>query len=141
MLQSSLGLRRSAFTLIEILVVVAIIALLIAILLPSLRNAREQGKAAACGTQLREIFKASLMYAHENNDRLPYFGWYDDSYTGAQWWITQIAKGLGGVQLAVVHRRNTRVVAAPHSLLGLKHPDEHLGGLATAHIARYYTHV
>jgi prepilin-type N-terminal cleavage/methylation domain-containing protein/prepilin-type processing-associated H-X9-DG protein len=83
------------FTLIEILVVVAIIALLISILLPSLQKAREQGKAVVCGTSLDSIFKASFMYAQSNKEHLPYFGWYDPSYTRDQWWITQISKGIG----------------------------------------------
>ena len=83
------------FTLIEILVVVAIMALLLSILLPSLSNARAISKATVCGTQLNEIFSASLMYSQANDDRLPYFGWWDRAYTGREWWITQIGKNLG----------------------------------------------
>ncbi|GMU24926.1 MAG: hypothetical protein AMXMBFR13_49970 [Phycisphaerae bacterium] len=45
----------SAFTLIEVMVVVAIIALLAAVLLPSLRLAREQARRAACLSNLRQI--------------------------------------------------------------------------------------
>jgi len=88
--------RRNGFTLIEILVVVAIIALLIAILLPSLRNARELAKATVCGTQLDQIFNASLMYSQGNADRLPFFGgdWsFDD--TEKDWWVSQIARNMG----------------------------------------------
>ena len=44
-----------AFTLIEILVVVAIIALLVAILLPSLQAARESARASICGQHVREL--------------------------------------------------------------------------------------
>src|SRR5262245_10549528 len=44
-----------AFTLVELLVVVAIIALLIAILLPALRGAREQARRAACLANVRTI--------------------------------------------------------------------------------------
>ena len=51
---------RPAFTLIEILVVVAIIALLIAILLPSLANAREAARAAVCESNVSQLLKATI---------------------------------------------------------------------------------
>jgi prepilin-type N-terminal cleavage/methylation domain-containing protein/prepilin-type processing-associated H-X9-DG protein len=86
---------RRAFTLIEVLVVVAIMALLMSILLPSLSGARALSKATVCGTQMNELFKATLMYTQSNDDRLPYFGWYDRSTTGAHWWITQVAPIIG----------------------------------------------
>ena len=55
--------RRSAFTLVELLVVVSIIALLIAILLPSLRKARTQAKDVVCKANLKSIGQAFTMYA------------------------------------------------------------------------------
>jgi prepilin-type N-terminal cleavage/methylation domain-containing protein len=63
-------LRAEGFTLIEVLVVVAIIALLISILLPSLANAREQAKVAVCSANLSQISK-SLMYCFEENKCYP----------------------------------------------------------------------
>ncbi len=63
--------RLRGFTLIEVLVVVAIIALLVAILLPSLNRAREQGKTAVCSTQIRQLMAAALMYTHDYAGRLP----------------------------------------------------------------------
>lgn len=60
-----------AFTLVELLVVVAIIALLIAVLLPSLSHARETAKFTVCGTNLRQIGLAIVIYADENRGFIP----------------------------------------------------------------------
>jgi len=63
--------RSGAFTLIEVLVVVAIIALLVAILLPSLTRAREMAKATVCLTQQHQIGIALRTYANESKGLLP----------------------------------------------------------------------
>ncbi len=63
--------NRTAFTLIEVLVVVAIIALLIAILLPSLSRARDMTKSTLCMTHLKEFGNATSMYLMDHKDVLP----------------------------------------------------------------------
>lgn len=60
-----------AFTLVELLVVVSIIALLISILLPSLRSAREQAKSIKCQGNQKGIMTAVQTYMTEENDWLP----------------------------------------------------------------------
>ena len=62
---------EAAFTLVELLVVVSIIALLIAILLPSLKGARDQAKATLCLSNVRQMGIASAMYSDSNNDYYP----------------------------------------------------------------------
>ena len=57
--------RSTGFTLIELLVVIAIIALLMAILMPSLRRAREQAKASVCQSNLHQW---SLVFSMYDND-------------------------------------------------------------------------
>jgi len=59
------------FTLVELLVVIAVIALLMAILLPALSKAREQGKRAVCMTQIKQLQLAWGLYADDYNEKIP----------------------------------------------------------------------
>ncbi len=66
--------RRSAaagFTLIELLTVIAIIGILAAIFIPTIGAVREKAQRAVDANNLREIVKAAMIYAGDNNDRLP----------------------------------------------------------------------
>lgn len=65
------GRRSRAFTLIEVLVVVAIIALLAAILLPSLRQARARSRQVQCGAYIRQQAMVCMMYANDYRGQLP----------------------------------------------------------------------
>jgi prepilin-type N-terminal cleavage/methylation domain-containing protein/prepilin-type processing-associated H-X9-DG protein len=63
--------RRAAFTLVELLVVIGIIAVLVGLLMPSLTKAREQAKKAQCLSNLKQIGAAVNMYAVENRGQVP----------------------------------------------------------------------
>ncbi len=61
----------NGFTLVELLIIIAIIAIMAAILLPALNKARERGKLAKCTNHLKNIGLAALQYANDNNDYYP----------------------------------------------------------------------
>src|SRR3954470_11600702 len=77
---SSPSKRRQAFTLVELLVVIGIIAVLIGILLPTLGRARERAKTISCASNLRQLFTAARLYSTENKDSFPFgFVWANES--------------------------------------------------------------
>jgi prepilin-type N-terminal cleavage/methylation domain-containing protein/prepilin-type processing-associated H-X9-DG protein len=87
---------RSAFTLVELLVVIAIIAVLIAILLPSLKKARKQAEAVKCMSNIRSLINSTHLYADANQGRFPTaglsHGGEDDTERS---WVEQLAVDYG----------------------------------------------
>lgn len=63
--------QSSAFTLVELLVVVAITALLISMLLPGLRQARELAQSVACSANLRQTTGLMMSYLNDFNNAIP----------------------------------------------------------------------
>ena len=78
---------RSAFTLVELLVVIGIIALLIAILLPALNKARTQAQTTQCLSNLRQLDAALMNYQTDNQGHMwPYY--YGNGGSTAVVWPT-----------------------------------------------------
>ncbi len=104
------GPRTIAFTLIELLVVIAIIAILASLLLPSLAQAKDKGKAALCGNNLRQLILATVMY-DDDHKVLP-IGW-DPSFSSIWYKTLQPYLGRKNTQL-----NTNRVFMCPSSQRG-----------------------
>jgi len=63
--------RRAAFTLVELLVVVAVIAVLVGIIMPTVGGIRRQAKLVACESNEKSLYQACLMFANDHKYYLP----------------------------------------------------------------------
>jgi prepilin-type N-terminal cleavage/methylation domain-containing protein len=76
---------KKGFTLVELLVVISIIAILLAVLIPSMNRAKEAAKRTICGSQQKQIGVALMAYIGDYHDSLPFYGGWDPSWQAPFW--------------------------------------------------------
>jgi len=101
--------RHHAFTLVELLVVIGIIALLISILLPALGRVQRQAKAIKCQSNIRQIVGSLLMYREENK------GWFP-SCSGRGSWINAPQPTADQAQSDWIHWQTKGNPASPRDV-------------------------
>src|SRR5688572_11738693 len=70
-------MKHKAFSIIELLVIIGIMAILIALLLPTIIRTRENARTVQCAAQLRNLGQAFFNYAAQNDGHLPMWsGWH-----------------------------------------------------------------
>ena len=90
-------LRPAGFTLVELLVAVAIVVLLISLLLPSLSRARRQSRAVVCTSNLRQLGIAFQMYVNHNKGKSFFVYGSDENY-----WPYVLEPQIGAVKAALL---------------------------------------
>ncbi len=85
------------FTLLELLVVISIIVVLVALILPALRNAREAGIGISCESNLRSFGIATMSYANDNQGNLVASVYTFDGVHYSMDWYVVLSSYLGGV--------------------------------------------
>ena len=120
------------FTLIELLIVVAIIGILASLLLPSLERARYEAKNAVCKSNLRQIATAHVLYAQDNDSNMlegnktdsgfqcrqlkgERYRYFSDNYLGA---VDEIYQCPIAEPLFKIGNRNATYIQMPYSYLG-----------------------
>lgn len=103
--------RRSAFTLLELLVVVAIIGILAALLLPAITHARATARRTTCISNLRQVTMAIRLYADDHSDRLPELAETHPYPNGVGAYYKQLVKGYLG--LSGLASPNEKVFTCP----------------------------
>jgi prepilin-type N-terminal cleavage/methylation domain-containing protein/prepilin-type processing-associated H-X9-DG protein len=83
--------RRPAFTLVEVLVVIAVIAIIAALLMPALSKARERGLAMVCLNNTKQLTLSALLYTDDHEGMLPYnMGMSGSAYRSNLNWVNNV---------------------------------------------------
>lgn len=115
-------IRQHGFTLIELLVVISIIALLIALLLPALNQARAAARDVLCKNHIRQVSLAHLVYATDNRGTMRPGGGMSGGFDGDWFWAFSDATRSGSRSLGYITGSSQfpKIYACPDSDLATR---------------------
>lgn len=105
---------HSAFTLIEMLIAIAVVAVLAMLLMPLTQNIREKASETQCVSNLRLLGQVTLLYAQDNEGKMPYIA-ASSSIPGSvdRHWRRQFLPYLG-MEITAASVRDTPFICPPH---------------------------
>lgn len=125
--------RRSAFTLIELLTVIAIISILASMLLPSLSRAREMARRTSCTSNMRQLNLGIQQYTQDYDERLPPAAVGNDGAGQLGGWVyySQFGSGSNSAKFDVTkgaiytYIKSTQVFVCPDDTQGQNNGDSY----------------
>jgi general secretion pathway protein G len=100
--------RPAAFTLVELLTVIAIIGILAAIIIPTVGKVRESAHATRCKTNLRSLQQGFILFANDNKGKIPY---------------RDVDRSVDGISITAWHRKISLYVGGPQPATWDKNPS------------------
>ena len=80
-------MKRKIFTLIELLITIAVIAILVSLLLPALHKARSKAMQISCAGNLKQVIQGYLIYSMSHDDIMVPDRYMSSEYDGKSEWV------------------------------------------------------
>jgi prepilin-type N-terminal cleavage/methylation domain-containing protein/prepilin-type processing-associated H-X9-DG protein len=126
--------RQRAFTLIELLIVIAIIGIIAAILFPVFSRARENARRANCASNMKQVGLGIAQYVQDYDERMPKLLWRTDPNTTVNnWWQACIQPYVKSTQvfhcpsITLTYTTNLMVAAPDLGIAGF--PSNYMGAV------------